>query len=384
MGLIPFAIDPVLPSFPLIGDHYQVDNAVVQWTLTGLSIGLALGQVFVGPLSDSLGRRRPMLISVALFALAELACYFAPNFETFLFLRVLVGIGASGASVIGFAVMRDLYAGESLIHFMGRVFLIQGAFPIIGPFVGSQLLNIMGWKDIFFVFGLFGLILLVGLYLMLIETLHGDDRRSKGFEGMAGRFRAVLRDRIYLGLLLMSLLQHTGLFTYLNTFTFITQTGYGLTALDFGLLMTFNSIASWAGAQVGAWLSRKITAQWALISSIGLVLVATISLIISGITHAPLIFVGVGFGLYMFAFGATIAPLNGLALNKHGEEAGTAASLLGLMNFLMPAVATVLYNQLRTDSSLDAGVMMTTLYVAGLASVLFISRPKSIATIAKN
>lgn len=384
MGLIPFSIDPVLPSFPRIGEFYNVDNAVVQWTLTGLSIGLALGQLFVGPLSDSLGRRRPMLISVAVFALAEIGCYLAPNFETFLALRVLVGIGASGASVIGFAVMRDLYAGQSLINFMGRVFLIQGLTPVIGPFAGSQLLAIMGWKDVILTFGLFGLLLLIGLYLMLIETLHTDDRRENVFDGMAGRFRAVLRDRIYVGLLLMSLLQHTALFTYLNTFTFITQGAYGISAMNFGLFMTFNSIASWAGVQVGAFVARKIAPQWALIGSIGMVLVATATLIFAGITHAPFILIEIGFGLYMFSFGATITPLNGLALNKHGEEAGTAASLLGMMNFIMPAIATVLYNQLRTDSSFDAGVLMSVLYLAGLASVMFISKPKSMAAISKN
>ncbi len=384
MGLIPFAIDPVLPSFPLIGEHYNVDNAVVQWTLTGLSIGLALGQLLVGPLSDSLGRRRPMLFSVGLFALAEIGCYLAPNFETFLVLRVLVGVGASGASVIGFAVMRDLYAGQSLINFMGRVFLIQGLTPVIGPFAGSQLLAIMGWKEVILAFGLFGILLLAALFLMLIETLHSEDRRSKGFDGMAGRFKAVLRDRVYVGLLIMSFLQHVGLFTYLNTFTFITQDSYGLSALEFGLFMTVNSVASWIGVQVGAWGARKVAAQWALISSIGMILLATSILIISGLTHAPLIFVAFGFCLYMFSFGATITPLNGLALNKHGEEAGTAASLLGTMNFIMPAVATVVYNQLRTDSSLDAGVMMTVLYLAGLASIFFISRPKTMARMSQH
>lgn len=384
MGLIPFAIDPVLPSFPRIGEFYNVDNAVVQWTLTGLSIGLALGQLFVGPLSDSLGRRRPMLISVAVFALAEIGCYLAPNFETFLALRVLVGIGASGASVIGFAVMRDLYAGQSLINFMGRVFLIQGLTPIIGPFAGSQLLAIMGWKDVILTFGLFGLLLLIGLYLMLIETLHTEDRRDNAFDGMAGRFRAVLRDRIYVGLLIMSFLQHVGLFTYLNTFTFITQGAYGISAMGFGLFMTLNSLASWAGVQAGAWLSRKVPPQWALVASIGVVLAATLTLLIAGVFHAPFAVIEIGFGLYMFAFASTITPLNGLALNKHGEEAGTAASLLGMMNFIMPAVATVIYNQLRTDSSFDAGLMMTLLYLAGLASVMFISKPKSMAALSKN
>ena len=219
---------------------------------------------------------------------------------------------------------------------------------------------------------------------MLIETLHTEDRRDNAFDGMAGRFKAVLRDRIYVGLLIMSFLQHVGLFTYLNTFTFITQGAYGISAMGFGLFMTLNSLASWAGVQAGAWLSRKVAPQWALISSIGVVLAATTTLLVAGILHAPFIVIEIGFGLYMFAFAATITPLNGLALNKHGEEAGTAASLLGMMTFIMPAIATVIYNQLRTDSSFDAGLMMTLLYLAGLASVIFISKPRSMAAISKN
>ena len=126
MGLIPFSIDPLIPSFPHIADFYRVSNDVVQYTITGLTAGLAIGHVVAGPLSDALGRRKPMLISVALFFVAEFGCFIAPNMETFLALRVLLGIGASGATVIGFAIIRDLYVGQSMIKFMGRVYLIQG------------------------------------------------------------------------------------------------------------------------------------------------------------------------------------------------------------------------------------------------------------------
>ena len=383
MGLVPFSIDPLIPSFPHIAEFYKVSNSVVQYTITGLTAGLALGHVVAGPLSDALGRRKPMLISVALFFIAEFGCFLAPNIESFLALRVLLGIGASGATVIGFAIIRDLYVGQSMIKFMGRVYLIQGLAPILGPLVGSQLLAFMDWKQIFLVFTIYGALVFTGLYFSLIETLHSNDRRAKGFDGMAGRFRAVLRDRIYVGLLIFSVLQMVGLFTYLNTFSFLFQDSFGLSASTFGLWFAFNSAMSWVGVQAGAWLSKHIAPHYVVIGAACLALLAAAGLVLAGITGLPFGFVEACFALFMFSFASTITPLNSVALAQHGEEAGTAAALLGALNFAMPALATVLYNLLDTTTSTDAGIMMFTCYALGLVSIFVISRPRSMPVLEK-
>ena len=383
MGLIPFSIDPLIPSFPHIADFYRVSNDVVQYTITGLTAGLAIGHVVAGPLSDALGRRKPMLISVALFFVAEFGCFIAPNMETFLALRVLLGIGASGATVIGFAIIRDLYVGQSMIKFMGRVYLIQGLAPILGPLAGSQLLAFLDWKQIFLVFSVYGALVFSGLYFSLIETLHSSDRRDKGFDGMAGRFGAVLRDRIYVGLLIFSVLQMVGLFTYLNTFSYLFQDSFGLSPETFGLWFAFNSAMSWVGVQAGAWLSKFIAPQYVVILAVGLVLTAASGLIFGGLNGAPFLFVEGCFALFMFSFASTITPLNSVAMAQHGEEAGTAAALLGALNFAMPSLATVFYNSLDTSTSTDAGTMILCCYTLGLASIWFISRPRSMPVLEK-
>jgi DHA1 family bicyclomycin/chloramphenicol resistance-like MFS transporter len=384
MGLIPFSIDPILPSFPHIAEFYGVDNNVVQWTITGLSIGLALGQLIAGPLSDSLGRRRPMLAAVTLFFLAEFGCFIAPTIETFIALRILLGIGAAGATVIGLAIIRDLYAGQAMIKFMGRVYIIQGIAPVVGPMIGSQMLQFMNFKQILLIFVGFGVLIFLGMYFTLVETLHSGNRRAKGFDGMLGRFKHVMKDRIYVGILIFSAMEYTALFTYLNTAPFLFQNAFNLSPSSFGIFFAINSLSSAVGVQLGAFATKFIRPQWVVLIVISMSTCIAATIAAFGFAGAPFWLVETGYIAMMLFFGAAITPMNGLALAQHGDEAGTAASLIGIVNFLMPAIATVVYNQLSTSNSSQIGLTMMACYLIAFLSLMFITRPSSVPNLAKS
>ena len=137
MCLQPFTIDPYLASYPAIETDFDVSTALIQFSLTGVTLGFAFGQIFAGTLSDSIGRRVPMIFAVSLYAVSAFAMLWATNIETFIALRTLMAVGASAAGVLANAVVRDLYAGKPMMKMLSRVFLVQGLSPILGPLIGA-------------------------------------------------------------------------------------------------------------------------------------------------------------------------------------------------------------------------------------------------------
>ena len=240
--LLPFSVDLVLPAFPLIGEEFNATDSAVQFTFTGVTIGFALGQLIAGPLADAIGRRRPMLILSALHLTGSLMCFIAPTIDLFFFARMMQGVGGAGAAVLMGAIVRDLYSGAPMLKMMARVSLISGLAPIAAPIIGSQLVSVLPWRDIFVFLVIYAGLVWLATYKYLIETLHRDNRRSSGARVVFSRFRAVLGDRIYVGILIYSVLQIVALFGYLNTVSFLYQDTYGLTPAMFGIVFASNSL----------------------------------------------------------------------------------------------------------------------------------------------
>ena len=202
MSLIPYSIDPYLPAFPEVADFFGVPNGTVQASLTGVTVGIALGQLVIGPLSDAFGRRPLILAATAGFGLSATLAFFAPNFEVFLFLRFAMGFFAAGTDVVSRAIVRDLFKGQPMQTMLARVFLIQSLSPIIGPIVGSQVTEVAPWQTVFLIFGFTGILLALFVYRLLIETLPVAKRRSSTPLGLARGYKAVLKDRVYIGLMI--------------------------------------------------------------------------------------------------------------------------------------------------------------------------------------
>ena len=377
MALIPFTIDPFLPSFPAIAGYFGVDSRLIQLSLTAVTIGFAVGQLIIGPLSDAYGRRRPLLAVTALFVISTIAVVFSPTAEFFILLRLLMGISAAAATVIAQAIIRDLFSGMGQMKMLARTYLIQGAAPIVGPLVGAAASEFSGWQTMFWIMAVFGLLVLIGNHRYLIETLPVERRRASTPRGLLRGYRNVLRDRIYVGLVLFAGFQISALFAYLNTVPFLYQETFGLSEGEFGLAFAMSATLSWLGVQIGARLPKVFPAQWLLLIyafigvGVGLGLVLTSSL-------GEFWFAQVLFGLLLFNFGSTLTSIQTIALLNHGEEAGTAAGLLGVSNFTFTSIFSLFYGLIATTNTLGVGYAIGGLYVLALISLVFIAQPQKI------
>ncbi len=373
MSLIPFTIDPYLPAFPEIADFYGVPNGTIQASLTGVTVGIALGQLVIGPLSDAFGRRPLLLLAITGYGISAVMVFFVENFESFLLLRFAMGFFAAGGDVVGRAIVRDLYRGQPMQQMLARIFLIQSVSPILGPIVGSQLTEVMIWQGVFLVFGFVGIALALLASRLLIETLPKSARRSSTPAGLARGYRAVLNDRIYIGLMFFGAFQLAALFAYLNTVPFIFQDSFGLSPSEFGVWIAVNAAASYIGVQVGARLAKRIRGQWLLAWYAGLGVLIGFGLMFTAGTNiwwAEFFFF---WQLFMFGAGITVVPT--IALYNHGKEAGTAASLLGVVNFTATSIISLAFVLLSTSDTFDAGVAIAILSALSLAALILITRP---------
>src|SRR3954452_20172262 len=204
VALGPLTIDMYLPALPTITRELGTTSATVQLTLTGTLLGLGLGQLVLGPLSDAFGRRRPLLAGTALHVLASLLVLVAPNVAVLGTLRVLQGTGAAAGAVIALAVVRDLYDGRAAATMLSRLFLILGAAPVLAPTIGGEILRFTSWRGAFVLLARYGPLRLVVGWFALRETLPPERRRTSGVVGTLATYRDLLRDRAYVGLILVA------------------------------------------------------------------------------------------------------------------------------------------------------------------------------------
>lgn len=373
LSLIPFTIDPYLPAFPEIGQFFGVTNGVVQASFTGVTFGLAIGQLILGPLSDAFGRRPLMLLAIAGYVISIGLAFLAPSIELFIAARFFMGFFAAGADVVGRAIIRDLYRGQSMQRMLAKVYSIQAIAPIAGPIFGSQVSETFGWQAILLGFGLISIVLLVVLNFILIETLPVARRRSSTPIGLARGYLNVMRDRVLIGLIFYAALQLSALFMYLSFSPFIYQESYGISQTDYGFWIALNGIASYVGVQTGALLARFIKGQWILAVTAFLGVGVGLGLLLNAggefwITQAM-------FFVQLFIFGAAITIIPTIALYNHGSEAGTATSLMGVFGFTFSTVLSLFYFLINSADTRDIGIAIGALFGASLVCLLFISRP---------
>ncbi|AQT82625.1 Bcr/CflA family drug resistance efflux transporter [Mycolicibacterium litorale] len=377
VALGPLTIDMYLPALPRIAEELDVSSSVAQLTLTGTLAGLALGQLIVGPLSDSLGRRRPLIAGIALHMLASVLCLVAPNVTVLSLGRGLQGMGAAAAMVVAIAVVGDLFDDSQAATVMSRLMLVLGVAPVVAPSLGAVVLLKASWHWVFAV-----LIVLAGLLLMvaalaLPETLAPSHRRPLRVRSIAATYLMLLRDVRFVILVLVAALGMAGLFAYIAGASFVLQGRHGLDQQTFALVFGAGAIALIGATQFNVVLLRRFSPQrivvWALVAAC---LAGAVFIALSA-THTGGLF---GFVLPVWAIlallGFVMPNAPAVALSRHHEAAGTAAALLGAAQFGLGAIIAPVVGLLGNDE-IALSVVMTAGVAIALLALLSVGVPAS-------
>ncbi|WP_246603471.1 multidrug effflux MFS transporter [Microbacterium marinilacus] len=380
-ALGPFTVDLYLPAFPLIEDAFDTTSAAVQLTLTGTMIGFALGQLVVGPLSDTVGRRVPLLIATGAHILASLAAAIAPDLLLLGIARVAMGFGAAAGAVVAMAIVRDLFGGQRLVVMLSRLALVTGLAPVIAPLVGSALLGVMPWEGIFFVLAAYGVVMLACAIFLVPETLPRERRHERGTSTVWQRYRSVLSDRVYVGVLIIGGMTFSGLFSYLTASPFLFQTTYGFDALQYGLLFAVNSVGLVIGNQVAARLAARFGPQWVLAGATAMLVVSGAAIVICDQLGLGLWGTVVPLFVFMTTCGFTFPCAQVLALDRHGKAAGTAASLLGASNNGVAGVISPLVGWIGGSAGITGTTMASVMVgcaIVGVLALWLVVRPRTV------
>lgn len=381
VALGPFTIDLYLPSFPSVARDFQASDAAVQLTLTATSIGFALGQLIVGPWSDKIGRRTPLLIATGVHVVASIGVAFAPNIEMLTALRVLQGMGAAGGGVVAMATVRDLFGGQPLVRMLSRLALVTGLAPILAPVIGSQLLRITDWRGIFVILAAYGTVVLAVAALLIVETLPRGARGRSAHSTAGARYRALFSDRIFVGVAIIGGMVFSALFAYLSSSSFLLQDVFHLNAQQFGLIFGINSVGVVLGSQTASRIVRRVAPQWVLVVALPVMLTGAIVIAVLAANGGGLFSVLIPLWFILTGCGFCFPIVQVLALAHHGQEAGTAASLLGAVNFGLAGAISPIVGALGISSGLPmAQVMAVTLAVA-ILSLWILVRPRSVPSI---
>jgi len=368
VALGPLTIDMYLPALPRIADELSVSSSVAQLTLTGTLAGLALGQLIVGPLSDSLGRRRPLMAGIVLHMLASLICLFAPNIVVLGVARSLQGVGAAAAMVVAIAIVGDLFTDSAAATVMSRLMLVLGVAPVVAPSLGAAVLLKASWHWVFAVLVVLAGLLLLLAALALPETLPQSHRRPLKVRGILATYGELLRDMRFVVLVLVAALAMSGLFAYIAGASFVLQGRYGLDQQEFALVFGAGAVALIGATQLNVVLLRRFTPAtivvWSLTAS-ALFGVVFVGLAAAGVGGLPAFVVPIW--AILAAMGLVIPNAPALALSRHPDASGTSAALLGAGQFGLGAAVAPLVGVLGNDELALALVMTTGVVIALLA-----------------
>ncbi|MGE5516567.1 MAG: Bcr/CflA family multidrug efflux MFS transporter [Bacteroidota bacterium] len=373
-ALGPLSIDMYLPALPHLAADLAASPSLAQASLSACILGLALGQLLVGPMSDAVGRRRPLFVGLAVYALMSVLCALAPTAPLLVAARFAQGLAGSAALVIATAVARDLYHGPAAARFFSTLMLVMGLAPILAPILGAQVLRVMSWHGIFVVLAGAGVALLAVAAKMLPETLPIERRHTGGLQQALGAFAAVLRDRCFAGNAGIAGLAFAAMFAYIAGSPFVLQKIYGVSAQDFALVFGANALGLIGLSQVNGRLVHRLGPQR--LMGIGLAGLAIGALFLQTA-------VAFGFGLWpvlgglfvVVASQGLIAPnASAMALTNHGRHAGSASALLGTLRFLVGAVAAPMVGLAGESTALPMAGVIVVCGLGALALYLRLAR----------
>ncbi len=332
----PFVTDFYLPVLPEMSEFFHTSPALASLSLTTGMIGLAAGQVFIGPLTDKFGRKKILVGSMLMFAIASVLCIFAPNIYIFNLMRIFQGLAGAGGIVISKSMSTDMYSGKELANFLAILSSINGIAPVCAPVIGGVMAGVTNWQ------GVFGLLLGVGVILMvcsmrLPETLAPEKRIQKSVMQVYANLFRVFRNGTFTLSTLAEMACFFTFFAYISSSPFILQQSYGLSPLQFSLCFGLNALVIGVGAAIAPQFKHTNTAL-----KCGAIdfLIAAVCLSFCLFVHTPLVVV-MGFYIYlMVSFGLMQPGLTATALDAERKNAGAASAIFGAASFVAGSISS--------------------------------------------
>lgn len=378
--LVPFTIDMYLPAFPILADVYETNASSVQLSLTACLLGLAIGQLIAGALSDMHGRRKPLLISLAAYIVASIACIFAPNIYIFVFLRFVQGLAASGGLVISRAIVRDVSNGPELTRLFALLMVIGNLVPLIAPSIGSGVLLFADWKGIFMLLTILGIVLLLLSAFRLKESLPTEKRVPSNLKSTFGNFAGILRNRQFTGYALAQGFLIGGVFAYVSGTPFIYQNIYGTSPQMFSVLFGMNGI----GLIMGSYAVGRFSYRWSekkfLETALYTATLAGAVLLVVVLMQGPLWAVVIPIFFFIMSIGVVGTASFTLAMESQGHVAGSASALLGLLPFILGATTAPLVGIAGENTAVPMGLVIFSMCTIALLAYLLLAKNTTSAT----
>ncbi|MGE2728048.1 multidrug effflux MFS transporter [Mycolicibacterium vaccae] len=379
-AVTPFAVDMYMSAFPQMAVEFGATAAAVQLTLTAFLIGLAVGQLVIGQLSDRLGRRRPLLIGVVACLLASVACAWSPSIEILVAARFVQGFAGAAGVVIARAVITDLTEGVRAVQLYSVMMVIGVLAPVVAPVLGGFVVTELGWRAVFLALAGMNLLMLVGALVLAKESLPEHARRPAGAKAFLDSARSVLGNRRFLGYALTLGCAAAAMFSYISASPFVLQNIIGLSPRTYSLTFGACALAVAASGVLSARLVRSIAPRRLLIGGVtAMVTVATAMLLnvtVGGVI--PWLTIAL-MACFMGTIGFIFANATALAIAEVRHAAGTGSAVLGFLQYGLGAAASPLVGLAGPDSAVPMAMVMLGGATLAAAALLTLTRSGLVA-----
>lgn len=375
VALPALSADMYLPALPQLRDELAASDSMAQLTLTGMFVGLGLGQLIVGPWSDAVGRRYPVILGLIAHATTSLLCALAPTIEVLVAVRFAQGLSGAAVTVVVMASIRDRFHGIAMARLMSRIMLIMGLGPILAPSLGGLALEVTDWRGVFLALMAVGILLMVVTAFWFRETLPREARSQARISAAFAAYRDIARDPTFLALAFTAAMSSATIFAYVGTSAFLFQDGFGLSSRAYAVLIGINAVMFLVGGQLNPILISRLPLITVMRSANALGLSATVVALCLGLAEVGgVIGAAVPMGLILLSIGLIFPNTPTLALQRHGDRAGSAAALLGFVQFAAGGAVIPIVGALGATTLPPLALVMIATQAVALALMTFASR----------
>ena len=364
-AITPLATDLYLPALPIMPGELNTTASNIQMTIGIMTFGVALGQLFGGPISDTMGRKLPLIVGNLLCVISGIICAFAPSIEILLLGRFLQGLTGSVGVVIAKAIARDFASGQELTKLFALLMMVNGLAPVLAPLIGGQLLLFTTWPVIFVILAVFSAILLVGS-LLFRESLPKEKRITGGVGVAVKNYITLIKDKPFLGQTLIQLFAFGGFFAYISGSSFVYQNIFNLSAQEFSYLFGINSCGIVLASAISSRVSNVITAKQLLTFSLWQLTIGSLLFLIAMIFEWSLIPVTT----ILFFTVCTVSLFGSasfsMAMTNYGKMAGSASAILGFASMFAAGIVSPLVGIGGDHTGVPMGITMLVCAVLSL------------------